>query len=246
MSIDGKSDLQGLERAAAVAREVLETVRHEVRPGVTTGSLDAIARRIFKKHGARSAPTLAYGFPGYMLISIDDEAVHGVPGDRVIHPGDVVKLDVTPELDGYVADTAITVAVPPVTARTRALIRWTRRSLAEALEVARAGAPINAIGRRIEETLRPAGLEVVRELCGHGVGHTVHEPPQIPSAYEPWADEPLTENLVITIEPIVTEGSPRVFTDDDGWTIRTRDRSRVAHFEHTLVIREGSPLVLTA
>jgi methionyl aminopeptidase len=217
-----------------------------VRPGVTTRQLDGVGRQVMEQNGATSAPATVYKFPGATCISLNDEAVHGIPGDRELREGDLVKLDVTVEKNGYMADAAITVAVGTVSTQAEQLITCAERAFQKAMLVARAGFRVLEIGRMVEREVRKAGFAVIRELGGHGIGHTIHELPHVPNYPDPNARQMLNEGLVITVEPIIAAGSGRVFTDQDGWTVRTRDRQISAHFEHTLVITKGAPILLTA
>jgi methionyl aminopeptidase len=246
MSIASAADWNGLRRVAKVARLTLELLAQEVRAGVTTAELDASAARVFAAHGARSAPAMVYGFPGTVLISVNDEVVHGIPGARRIAAGDIVKLDVTVEKDGYVADAARTVVVEPGSATAHGLVACAVAAFHAALDVARAGVRVNEISRAVEREVRRRGFAVVEGLSGHGVGRTIHEAPEVPNQFNPHQQDVLTEGLVLTIEPMVSAGSSRVVEDRDGWTLRTRDGSWSAHHEHTLVITRGAPIVLTA
>jgi methionyl aminopeptidase len=189
---------------------------------------------------------LVYGFPGSALISINDEVVHGVPGDRPLARGDVVKLDVTVEKNGYMADAARTVIVEAGSEVARRLRLCVRQAFERALRVARAGRRVSEVGRVIEREVRGYGFSVVRGLDGHGIGRTIHEPPNVPNSFDPRQTDVLTEGLVITIEPIICAGSGRAVETSDGWTIRTADGSLAAHHEHTLVITRGEPMLLTA
>jgi methionyl aminopeptidase len=245
MSIKSEADWRGLRRAADVARETLDALEQQVRAGMTTGELDRVAAAIFKKRGARSAPALVYGFPGTVLISVNEEIVHGIPGSREIRSGDVVKLDVTVERDRYIADAARTVIVD---AGSDAALRIRACAVAAfdaSLAVARAGNKVSEIGRIVEREVRGRGFTVVRGLSGHGVGRTIHEPPTVHNHYVP-SRTVLEEGMVLTIEPLISAGSPDVVQDADGWTLRTADGSLAAHHEHTLVITRGAPVLLTA
>jgi methionyl aminopeptidase len=222
-------------------------MRAAVRPGVTTRQLDEVGGRVFAKHGARSAPQLAYDFPGINCISVNDEAVHGVPSDRALVEGDLVKLDVTAELDGYMADAAITVPVGAVSDNAVRLVATADRALARAIGVARAGVRLNEIGRAIQSEVQDAGFFVLPQFGGHGIGRTIHEPPSVPNHYVASDETVLTEGLVITIEPIISATTSRaVGPGSDGWTIATADRGLSAHAEHTIVITRQAPVVLTA
>jgi methionyl aminopeptidase len=245
MSIESHADWKGLKAAAHVARLTLDALAKQIQPGVTTGELDETAARLFAAHHARSAPAFTYGFPRTVLISVNDEIVHGIPGARRIAIGDIVKLDVTVEKDGYIADAARSVVVTPAAAIAHDLATCARAAFQAALTVARAGVRVNEIGRAVEGEVRRRGFSVIKGLCGHGVGRTIHEEPSVPNYYDPFQTDVLTEGLVLTIEPMISAGSTQVVEDDDGWTLRTRDGSLSAHYEHTLVITRGAPIVLT-
>jgi len=246
MSISHPDELAGLRAAGRVVRLTLDALEAAVRPGITTSELDAVAARVFDEHGAKSAPALVYGFPGTVLISVNDEVVHGVPGTRRLRSGDVVKLDVTVEKDGFMSDAARTVIPGAASDLARRLQHCARHAFDLALRVARAGNRVSEIGRVVEREVRRQGFSVVRALSGHGIGRTIHEAPSVPNYYDRRQRDVLTEGLVITIEPLITAGAPDVFEDRDRWTIRTRDGSLAAHHEHTMVINRGAPELLTA
>lgn len=246
MSINRPEELAALKAAGVLVRLVLEAMRQAVRPGITTSQLDEIGAETMRRNGGRSAPALIYGFPGANCISINEEAVHGIPGERKLQEGDLVKLDVTIEKDGFMADAAVTVAVGEVSEEKRRLISCAERAFQKALLVARAGFRVSEIGYVVEREVRRNGFSVIRELGGHGIGRTIHEAPRVPNFADPEAREILTQGLVITVEPIIAAGSGRAVTERDGWTVRTADRRASAHYEHTLVITHGRPLVLTA
>ena len=245
MSITSQKDLDGLSRVGRVVALALRAMEEAVRPGVTTSELDHVASLVFRRHGAISAPQFRFGFPAAVCISVNDEAVHGIPGERTIREGDLVKLDVTAELDGYIADAAVTVAVPPVSPTMRELRACARSAFQRAMNVARAGSRINDIGRAVEKEVRRNGFSVIRELSGHGVGRDIHEEPSIPNFFDRRYSQRLPEGLVITVEPIIAAGSGRIVQGDDGWTVRTLDGSLTAHYEHTMVITRGRPMLLT-
>ena len=246
MSIESAEDWVGLREAGRVTRLTLDALERHVRIGVTTAELDAIAAAVLAEHRARSAPALVYGFPGTVLISINDEIVHGVPGARQLQRGDLVKLDVTVEKDGYIADAARTVVVEDGSATAQGLKSCAASALRAAMRVARAGTLVNEIGRAVTREVRRHGFTVVRGLTGHGIGRTIHEMPEVPNEYNPRQRDVLTEGLVLTIEPLISAGSAHTRQDADGWTIRTHDGSLSAHSEHTLVITNGAPLVLAS
>ncbi len=246
MTIESDRDLAGLRRAGRVVALALREMKRALEPGMTTAELDAVGAAVFERQEAHSAPRMVYGFPGINLISVNDEAVHGVPGDRVIEEGDLIKIDVTAEVGGYVADAAVTVALPPGPPVHEELRESAELAFARGASVARAGRPVNKIGRAVETVVRKRGFSVLPGLGGHGVGRTIHEPPTIPNYFDRRLNRPLTEGLVITIEPIIATVSDQTVESRDGWTIRTADGSPAAHHEHTLVITKGSPIVLTA
>jgi methionyl aminopeptidase len=246
MSINGPEELEFLRAAGAVVRAVLEAMKREVRPGITTGELDGIGAKVIAENGARSAPAMVYGFPGFNCISLNEEAVHGIPGERALRDGDLLKLDVTVEKNGFMADAAETVAVGAVSKEAERLMNCARRAFEKAMLVARAGFRVSEIGRAVEKEVRREGFSVIRELGGHGIGRTIHEEPRVPNFADPEARQVLTEGLVITVEPIIAAGSGRTLLAKDGWTMKTADRRPAAHYEHTLVITKGVPLLLTA
>jgi methionyl aminopeptidase len=246
MSINGPDELKGMRAAGAVVRQILEAMKRLVRPGVTTAELDEVGAGVMREQGARSAPALVYQFPGANCISVNEEAVHGIPGKRELRSGDLVKLDVTIEKDGFMADAAITVPVGEVTEESRRLAECAERAFTKAMLVARAGFRVSEIGRVVEREVRRSGFAVIRDLSGHGIGRTIHEEPRVPNFPDPRAHQILTEGLVITVEPIIAAGSGRTVVAKDGWTVVTVDRRPSAHYEHTLVITKGQPILLTA
>jgi methionyl aminopeptidase len=245
MSIESSADWDGLRAVSAVVNRTLGLLTKAVEPGITTGELDGLAARFLKSCRARSAPAMVYGFPGTVLISVNEAIVHGIPGNRVIARGDLVSLDVTVELDGYIADAARSVVVPDGSPAALRLTECAKSAFERGLEVATAGVKVNEIGRAVSREVRRQGFAVVKGLAGHGVGRTIHEPPTVSNEWDRWQRDVLTEGLVITIEPMVSAGSAQPVEEQDGWTIRTRDRSLAAHYEDTLVITKGVPLVLT-
>ena len=246
MSVDTPEELRGLRAAGQVVASTIRAMRRAVRPGITTAELDAIARREFVRAGARSGPQIDYGFPGTTCISVNDEAVHGIPGRRRLRRGDLVKLDVTAELDGFYADACRTVAVGDARPQAIKLIRASEQALDAALKVVRAGVALNEIGSTVQRLVRARGFSVCDGLMGHGIGRRIHEEPDVPNVFDPALTQPLADGLVITIEPLVAAGGPEVWMGRDGWTVSTVDGSLAAHTEHTIVVRAGAPLILTA
>jgi methionyl aminopeptidase len=246
VSIKEPAELEGLRTAGTIVRLMIEAMKREVRPGITTAELDEIGAAVMRQKGAKSAPALVYSFPGTSCISLNEEAVHGIPGNRALADGDLVKLDVTVEKDGFMADAAVTVPVGQVSEERRHLVACAERAFAKAMLVARAGFRISEIGRVIEHEVERNGFSVIRDLGGHGIGRTIHEEPRVPNYPDPAARQVLTEGLVITVEPIIAAGSGRAVLAKDGWTLCTEDGSPSAHYEHTLVIGKGEPILVTA
>jgi len=246
MTIRTDGDLEGLRHVGRLVAGCLARLQTSVRPGMTTAELDAIARDWLGARGATSGPERDYGFPGFTCLSVNNEIVHGIPGPRVLRPGDLLKIDVTAVCDGYVADAAVSVALPPVPPVAARLMDCVREAFAAALVVTRPGAPVVAIGRAVQSVVARHGFHVVRELSGHGVGRRVHEPPEVPNYDEPRCRETLHAGLVLAVEPIVAAAPAPVREAADRWTVLTGDGSLAAHYEHTLVVRTGDPLVLTA
>lgn len=246
MTIKSKSDLASMRAVGKLVGLALREMRQGVRPGMTTEQLDNVGAAFLRRRGARSAPQLTYDFPGFNCISVNDEVVHGIPSARVLRPGDVVKIDVTAELDGFIADSAITVVIPPGTAEARHLTRCAQSAFDRAMTVAVARTRIAELGRAVEAEVERWGHAVVHDMCGHGVGRALHEPPSVPNFFSPFTPGRLEEGLVIALEPIISETPSAVVEDQDGWTIRTVSGCLAAHYEHTIVIRDGRAEILTA
>ncbi len=245
MTIESDDDLAGLKVIGRIVRNCLREMARHVRPGIATAELDDIGGRYLAAHGARSAPRLAYDFPGHTCISVNDEAAHGVPGPRTLQAGDLVNIDVSAELNGYWTDTGSSFPVGPVAPAVEKLCRTTKAALRKAVYAAKAGRPINAIGRAVEREARRGGYRIIADLAGHGVGRGIHEPPTVSNVYVAGNRQRLHEGLVITIEPFLTEGAGAVFEAEDGWTLKTADGALSAQYEHTLVITKGQPIVVT-
>ncbi|MEZ4668369.1 MAG: type I methionyl aminopeptidase [Anaerolineae bacterium] len=245
MVVQSDRDMAGLLRIGKVVGQTLEVMKAATRPGITTGELDAIGAEYLRKEGARSAPILTYKFPGATCISINDEAAHGIPGDKVVQVGDLVNIDVSAELDGYYADTGATIPMLPVEAVKQKLMDVAQSALQKGLSAAKAGNKVNEIGRAMEGVVRGAGFRIIRDLPGHGVGRKLHEPPSVPGFYNPRLKDVLHEGMVLTVEPFVSTRASRIVTDPDGWTLRTPDGSPAAQYEHTIIITRGAPILVT-
>lgn len=246
MSIRTAEELEKLRAIGKIVRLSLDKMTASVRSGITTAELDEIGVHVLAAHGAEAAPRKVYGFPGGVCISVNDEAVHGVPGDRVLRDGDLVKLDLVASKDGFFADAAVTVPVGRVSTRAEALARCAEAAFWKAMKVARVGFRTSHIGREVEREARRQRFNVIPELGGHGVGRTIHEEPSVPNFDDRCSRARLLKGLVLAVEPIITSGKGRAVLSADGWTIRTADRTLSAHYEHTIVITNGAPLLLTA
>ena len=246
MTIQNEDDVAALSRIGRIVSYVLQEMLDAAQPGMTTRELDALGAKLLEKHGARSAPILAYDFPGATCISINEQAAHGVPGDRVIRAGDMLNVDVSAELEGYFADTGGTRVVPPTTAQKTRLCHATRTALEEAMKQARAGRPINAIGAAIERTAKSFGFKVIENLGSHGIGRSLHEEPEhIPGYFDPTDERVLEKGMVITIEPFLSTKSRIVRETSDGWTLVGAQGNLSAQYEHTMIITRGEPIVVT-
>lgn len=245
MTIQSATELEGMRAIGRLVAEALRRMEAAVNPGVTTAQLDEVAREYLESKGARSAPQITYGFPGYTCISVNEEIVHGVPSARALREGDMVTLDVTAELKGFMADAARTVALPGASREVHDLIASAKRAYEAGVRAAKPGTRVRAIGRAIEESVKQDGFSVMRELCGHGIGRALHEEPTVPNFDDPAANSHLHEGLVIAVEPLVSMRPAKIYDEADGWTIRTHNRAWSAHHENTIVVMNGDPIVLT-
>lgn len=246
MTIETQDDVAALQRIGRIVSHVLQQMLDAAEPGMTTRELDALGEQLLERHGARSAPKLSYGFPGSTCISINEEAAHGIPGDRVIRPGDVLNIDVSAELAGYFADTGGTTVVPPTNPLKTRLCHATRTALQQAMTQARAGQPLNGIGAAIQRTARSYGFKIIENLGSHGVGRALHEAPEhIAGYFDPTDKRILSEGMVITIEPFLSTKSRVVSETADGWTLVGAPGNLSAQYEHTMIITRGEPIVVT-
>jgi methionyl aminopeptidase len=244
ITLRGPEELSRLESASRVVLETLEAVERALRPGMTTGDLDAIAEKEIRSRGARPAFVGYRGYPKTLCTSVNDEVVHGIPGDRVLREGDIVGIDCGAVVDGYYGDAARTLPVGRIDAERTALLAATRDALAAGIAAARPGGRVGDIGAAVELVAIRHGYGVVRDFVGHGVGTALHEEPQVPN-YGPAGRGPLLKaGMVLAIEPMFNLGRHEVAIDGDGWTVRTKDGSASAHFEHTIAILPEATVVL--
>ncbi len=239
------AELDAMRTSCRMTAEVLNQVAAAVKPGITTGELDALTRRLIEAMKAKPSFLGYNGYPGAICISINDEVIHGIPGRRVVLPGDVVSLDVGVYYNGFNGDSATTVMVGVTDPEVIRLVETTKRALLAALVAARPGGHLSDVSHAIESIAKAAGCSVVREFVGHGVGRHLHEDPQIPNYGEPGRGPVLKPGMTLAIEPMVNLGRPEVVVLDDKWTVVTRDGKPSAHFEHTVAVLEESVEVLT-
>jgi len=243
--LKSRDEIAIMREAGRINAEVLQLLVERLRPGLVEKELDEIVRREFKKRSVIPAFLGYQGYPATVCVSINDEIVHGIPGDREVADGDIVSLDLGCIHKGFVADAAVSVAVGSATPEARRLVEVTREALNRGIGAARAGSRLGQVGAAIQSYVEGEGFSVVREYVGHGVGRKMHEDPQVPNYGDPESGPVLREGMVIAIEPMVNAGDWRTKRDPDNWTVRTMDGSLSAHFEHTLAIRDGEAEVLT-
>ncbi|HEX5480944.1 MAG TPA: type I methionyl aminopeptidase [Dehalococcoidia bacterium] len=244
--IKSDEEIAVMREAGRVVANTLQLLVEEVRPGLVVKELDKVVRKEFEKQ--KVLPTFLgyHGYPATVCVSVNDEIVHGIPGKRVIQDGDVVSLDLGCTHKGFVADSALTMIVGEGTPEARELVDVTRSALREGIQHARPGNRLGEISHAIQTYIESHGFGVVREYVGHGVGRAMHEEPQVPN-YGPVDRGPvLKKGMVLALEPMVTVGDWRTKQMDDNWTVKTIDGSLAAHFEHTIAITDGDPVVLTA
>lgn len=246
MTLGGDDDLEGMKAICRVVSECLREMAGRLQPGVTTGELDEIGARYLASEGAVSAPMASYDFPGHTCISVNEEVAHGIPGDRVVAEGDLVHIDVSAAKGGYYGDVGVSLVAGEPTAEQRRICSVGRRALARAVQKARPGAPLRALGRAMEREARRAGLGVIRNLGSHGIGRALHDDPRYIPGFDDGSEKRrLHEGLVLTVEPFVTNGRSEATTAADGWTLLNEPGSMTVQFEHTIVVTRGKPLVLT-
>jgi methionyl aminopeptidase len=247
--IKSAKEIEKMRQACRSASDILDRVSELIRPGITTGEVDAAAADFMKEERVKSA-FLGYRlghrvFPGNICISINDEVVHGIGSTRRIQYGEIVKLDIGVIRDGWVGDNATTVAVGVIDERVDQLLRATESALAHAIQAAREGCRLGDICAEIEDEARRFGFSVVREFVGHGVGRKMHEEPQIPNYGKRGSGPKLKAGMTLAIEPMINMGTSEVRLMEDGWTVRTADGLPSAHFEHTVLVTKREPEILT-
>jgi methionyl aminopeptidase len=239
-------ELEKMAGAGRIVAETLERIGEAIEPGVTTGDLDRIAEGLIRARGGEPTFKGYRGFPGSICSSPNAMVVHGIPGEYTLEDGDLISIDVGVTKDGFVADSAYTFAVGEIDAEAQQLLDVCQLALEAGIAEARVGNRVGHISNAVQRATEEAGFSVVRTLVGHGVGRSMHEEPQIPNFGAPGRGPDLAPGMTLAIEPMITAGGPEVYVAEDGWSIFTGDDSLAAHFEHTVAVTDGEPLVLTA
>ena len=243
--IKNPEQIKKMQQAGRITGEALALAGEAVREGITTAALDKMIRSHIEKCGAKPSFLGYGGFPGSACISVNDEVIHGIPGKRVIHAGDIVSVDVGAHFNGYHGDNAATFGAGDISPEAQALMDATRESLQEGIRAAKAGNRIGDIGAAVQRYVEVRGYSVVRQFVGHGVGTNLHEDPSVPNFGTPGRGPRLLPGMTIAIEPMINQGTCDVRTLKDGWTVVTKDGKLSAHFEHTVAITADGPVILT-
>jgi methionyl aminopeptidase len=245
ITLKSSREIELMRRSGKITSAVLTELMQAVRPGITTAELDRIAEKGIRDRGG--VPTFKgyNGFPGSICVSVNDEIVHGIPGSRLLHDGDLVSIDIGTTLDGYVSDSAVTLAAGAISTDAQRLLDVTQECLMIGIAQMQCGKRVGDIGAAVQEHAETHRYGVVRELVGHGVGRAMHEEPQVPNYGTAGTGIELRPGLVLALEPMITQQSPKIRILDDGWTVVTADGKLAAHFEHTIAVTEGGPKILT-
>jgi len=245
IKLKSEADLKLMRPAGAIAARVLDEIMGFIRPGVTTRQVDEFAAAQMKAHGGKSAFLGYRNYPSHTCLSVNDEVVHGLAGERELRFGDIISVDVGVVYKGFIGDNARTMAVGGCGVQAQQLMEVTEASLYKGIAAAVAGNRVTDISRAVPDYVDSKGFSVVREFVGHGVGRTMHEEPQVPNFVDLKSNDKLVPGMTIAIEPMVNAGRPEIKILKDGWTVVTQDGSLSAHFEHTVLITDGEPEILT-
>src|SRR5512142_1335627 len=246
MTADSERDIEALKAIGRICAETLRRMMAAARAGMTTRELDDIGRKLLDAQGARSAPEIVYKYPGATCISVSPVIAHGIPDDHVLADGELIHIDVSAELDGYFADTGASMWITKRSPEVHKLLEATRATLGKAVKTARAGRPLNEIGKTVQQEANKRGYNVIYELTGHGIGRGLHEEPgEVWNFYNPRDHRVLREGLGLAIEPFLTPGQGRIREESDGWSLRTADNAIAAQFEHTIIVTRNAPIILT-
>ena len=245
ITLKNSKEIAAMQKSGAITAAAMQAAKAVIRPGVTTKQIDRAVHAAILSHGAVPSFLGYGGFPGSACVSINDEVIHGIPGDRVVHEGDIVKIDVGALFEGFNGDCAATFPVGEVSPEAQKLIDVTRQSFYEGIKFARVGYRISDISHAVQEYAESFGFGVVRDYVGHGVGHKLHEDPEVPNYGKPGHGPRLLPGMTIAVEPMITAGSYDVYVLPDNWTVKTTDHSLAAHYEHSILITTGDPVLLT-
>jgi methionyl aminopeptidase len=244
--IKSSDEVEIMSRAGKIVAMILNKLVSEVKPGIKTRLLNSIAEDELKKNGAKASFKNYKGYPASLCVSINDEIVHGIPGNRVLQEGEIVSLDFGAFIQGFHGDAAVTVGVGNISKEVKELLSTTETALMRGIEAAESGSRLGDISASIQEYAESRGFSVVREYCGHGIGRNLHEDPQVPNFGVRDNGPILKKGMTLAIEPMITVGDWHTELDkQDGWTVRTRDHSLSAHFEHTIAIGDNGARILT-
>jgi methionyl aminopeptidase len=248
MSIESDHDLLGIQQASEAVANTLKQMQTYAHPGMSTKELDEYGGKLLKQYGAKSAPRETYGFPGWTCISLNNEVAHGIPtANKILKEGDLVNIDVSAELNGYWADNGSSFVLGADIHIHEPLVAASRKILHKAISQIKGGVKIADIGRLIEIEARKAGYRVIKNLVGHGIGRSLHEEPhEIPCYYDPFNKKRFKKNSVVAIETFISTKAVYAHEKGDGWTFVTKDGSFVAQHEHTIIITDNTPIILTA
>jgi len=245
VTLKSPREIETMRRSGKITSTVLTGLMKAARPGMTTGELDAMAERGIREAGGIPTFKGYNGFTGSICASVNEEVVHGIPGSRILHDGDLLSIDIGTTLDGYVSDSAVTIPIGNVPQAALHLLEVTRECLTVGVAEMVRGKHVGDIGAAVQAHAERHGFGVVRELVGHGVGRAMHEEPQVPNYGKPGTGMELRPGLVLAVEPMITQGAPAVRILGDGWTVVTADGKLAAHFEHTIAVTEDGPKILT-
>ncbi len=243
--VRSEREINLIAASSQIVADTLDMLSNHIKPGVQLLELDSLAEEFIRSKGARPAFKGYMGYPATLCISIDDEVVHGIPNSRALDDGQIVGFDCGAEKNGYYGDSARTYAVGKISKEKMKLMNVTEKSLMIGIKEAKIGNYVSDIGHAIQSFVEAEGFSVVRELVGHGIGTALHEDPQVPNYGIPKQGIQLKKGMCLAIEPMINIGSKDVYTDQDGWTVRTKDGHASAHFEHTIAIMEDGPMILT-
>jgi len=245
VNIRTEREIELIAQSNRIVSETLDMINEKIKPGISTSELDKMAEEFIRAKDGRPAFKGYMGFPASLCISIDDEVVHGIPNGKILKEGQIVSVDCGVEKNGYYGDSARTFAVGKIDTKKEDLMKVTRESLQKGIEAAKEGNYVSDIGHAVQTYVESHGYSVVRDLVGHGIGTQLHEEPQVPNYGAPKQGHRLVAGMCLAIEPMINAGKKEIVTDGDGWTVRTKDGSTSAHFEHTIAITKNGAKILS-